>query len=59
MKPRVLVVDDEKDIKSSLLMLRNEPKIYPQTVILSERLFDYQHYCISNGVIYLEDTKQN
>ena len=26
--------------------------------ILSNKLFDYQHSCISNGVIYLEDSQE-
>ena len=54
----IFYFDEEDDIQASLMKLRNEPRKYPQTVILSNKLFDYQHSCISNGVIYLEDSQE-
>ena len=32
---------------------RNEPESYPVNVLLSERLFDYQHSLISNGITFI------
>lgn len=54
----IFYFDEEDDIQASLMKLRNEPRKYPQTIILSNKLFDYQHSCISNGVIYLEDSQE-
>ena len=54
----IFYFDEEDDIHSALMKLRNEPRKYAQTVIVSNKLFDYQHSCMSKGVIYLEDSQE-
>lgn len=49
----MMYVDTDGLFSENIKNFRNDPESYPVYVLLSERLFNFQHSLISDGITYI------